>query len=719
MLEYENFSNQKFEDILDLAKKKISSIDSEWTNMQEPDPGITLLEMFAWLKEIQVRYMKYISPNTLYQFLKLLNIKSKYNKGSKILINVGNIFEKTLLPKGTKWVSGEMVFENEKEQCIVPSKINNISFENPEWNIDEKLINLDGKRAYFLFGENFVKNRKSKRNFIIHFDKAIPKNIEFNLFFNIVEIYEGKRNPIKPEDDFIEMANISWQYYGIQDGNIGWHDIEVNLDDTHNFLFSGLITLKIPNNGEMVLSENGYDIRAVLNEQSYDFPPMINDIKINVFQVTQKETVCENNILKKKDLLGNDAINIYTHLALYGKFRVYLKEKSGSWIETTDFTFERKINEGNTRFFINKLNKHIKDLNEQDDAVMIVAYSKDLDNKTEIGSGTGISLQKIPFKCKNILYEDFNLIIGKKSGDDFLYDKWKKVEIFHSSSKYDKHYILDWERDQIVFGDNEMGQAPRKGNGNIRLMSLVYTNGKQSNIKAGMINNVISENPAIISLDITQINNANGGRDSETFDEVQRKPVDIFDEVDRAVTISDYEKIVRSTPGLIIENVKVLPNYLPDGIQEEMNCVTVAIQQGEPGKESYSLNSYRNNIIKHFEKYRLINTKVEVTGPSYVGLKIRGEIVLNTYKKECEKEIENKIRLFIKKLNKNLGRSLHFGDLFGTIEQMDSVIYLEKLNIIPSGDYIEKTKSDDIIVKPNGAYYIESIKLDYIRNNIF
>ena len=45
MLEYENFSNQKFEDILDLAKKKISSIDSEWTNMQEPDPGITLLEM--------------------------------------------------------------------------------------------------------------------------------------------------------------------------------------------------------------------------------------------------------------------------------------------------------------------------------------------------------------------------------------------------------------------------------------------------------------------------------------------------------------------------------------------------------------------------------------------------------------------------------------------------------------------------------------------------
>ena len=62
---------------------------------------------------------------------------------------------------------------------------------------------------------------------------------------------------------------------------------------------------------------------------------------------------------------------------------------------------------------------------------------------------------------------------------------------------------------------------------------------------------------------------------------------------------------------------------------------------------------------------------------------------------------------------------MYFGELFGTIEQMSCVVYLEDLHIVPIGDYVKRTKSDDIIVQPNGAYYIENINLNYLKSENF
>ena len=46
-----NVDDRTFEDLVDEAKQRIAAYLPEWTDYNESDPGITLVQLFAWLTE--------------------------------------------------------------------------------------------------------------------------------------------------------------------------------------------------------------------------------------------------------------------------------------------------------------------------------------------------------------------------------------------------------------------------------------------------------------------------------------------------------------------------------------------------------------------------------------------------------------------------------------------------------------------------------------------
>ena len=44
---------ENFQEIFETARKRIPLLYPEWTNFNENDSGIALLELFSWLKEVQ------------------------------------------------------------------------------------------------------------------------------------------------------------------------------------------------------------------------------------------------------------------------------------------------------------------------------------------------------------------------------------------------------------------------------------------------------------------------------------------------------------------------------------------------------------------------------------------------------------------------------------------------------------------------------------------
>jgi predicted phage baseplate assembly protein len=70
-----NLDNRAFQDIVDEAKKLIPSYCPEWTNHNVSDPGVALIELFAWMSEMIIFRLNQ-TPDKLYtQFLNLLGVR--------------------------------------------------------------------------------------------------------------------------------------------------------------------------------------------------------------------------------------------------------------------------------------------------------------------------------------------------------------------------------------------------------------------------------------------------------------------------------------------------------------------------------------------------------------------------------------------------------------------------------------------------------------------
>ena len=69
-----NLDDRTFQDIVDEAKRLIPRYTPEWTNHNLSDPGVALIELFAWMSEM-VLYRVNQVPDRLYvQFLNLVGI---------------------------------------------------------------------------------------------------------------------------------------------------------------------------------------------------------------------------------------------------------------------------------------------------------------------------------------------------------------------------------------------------------------------------------------------------------------------------------------------------------------------------------------------------------------------------------------------------------------------------------------------------------------------
>jgi len=70
-----NLDDRKYQDLVDEAKRMIPSLTPEWTNHNLSDPGVALIEIFAWMTE-QVIYRLNQVPDRMYvDFLNLVGVQ--------------------------------------------------------------------------------------------------------------------------------------------------------------------------------------------------------------------------------------------------------------------------------------------------------------------------------------------------------------------------------------------------------------------------------------------------------------------------------------------------------------------------------------------------------------------------------------------------------------------------------------------------------------------
>lgn len=104
MIPIPNLDDRKFEDIVDEAVRLIPQYCPEWTNFNKADPGITLLELFAWMTELVIYRLNKVPDANYLAFLNMMGIRLQPPQPARTIVKF-DISDKTDLvhiPAGTR-----------------------------------------------------------------------------------------------------------------------------------------------------------------------------------------------------------------------------------------------------------------------------------------------------------------------------------------------------------------------------------------------------------------------------------------------------------------------------------------------------------------------------------------------------------------------------------------------------------------------------------------
>ena len=70
-----HLDDRKFQDIVDETKRLIALRCPEWTDHNVSDPGVTLIELFAWMTEMSLYRLNQVPERNYVKFLEMLGVK--------------------------------------------------------------------------------------------------------------------------------------------------------------------------------------------------------------------------------------------------------------------------------------------------------------------------------------------------------------------------------------------------------------------------------------------------------------------------------------------------------------------------------------------------------------------------------------------------------------------------------------------------------------------
>jgi hypothetical protein len=209
-------------------------------------------------------------------------------------------------------------------------------------------------------------------------------------------------------------------------------------------------------------------------------------------------------------------------------------------------------------------------------------------------------------------------------------------------------FAINAESGEVRFGDGARGARPPEGA--VIRASYDYALGAAGNVSAGQITT-----PSSLPEGFKVANPVDtwGGADAETVAEGEKQIARYLQHRDRLVTADDFRTIVLRTPGVSIGRVEVLPAYHPDhGGAEVPGVVTLMLVPSyDPLQPDAPLprKPFLDAICRYLDPRRLVTTEVVLRGPDYRGIwiSIGVKVAAGSNDSEVREAVERDIRAFL------------------------------------------------------------------------
>ena len=182
-------------------------------------------------------------------------------------------------------------------------------------------------------------------------------------------------------------------------------------------------------------------------------------------------------------------------------------------------------------------------------------------------------------------------------------------------------------------------------------------NGPSDNVNRSVIN----------SLRCNNVTAAIGGADNPSTEEVRQMVSFNFSAQNRAVTINDYESIIRTMPSQFGAPAKVT-------ITEENNKIKIKLlSYDSDGKlTEITSNTLKQNIANYLSNYRMINDYISVESANVIDLSTNVDVVLDA--SQNQGTIVDIITQYFSPANRQMGENIYISEIRKRIQNLDGVI---------------------------------------------
>lgn len=678
MLPTVNLDDERFEEIMDKARKMIPNFCPHWTDYNYHDPGITVLELLAWLKETQQFHMDQIGPDHIRQYMMLLGERQEHITPATALITVSPPDKPEVVPRGSRFWASSIPFETTDFRYLEKSQIVKLLTVDMEYSTQNRHLHIP------MFGSSPA----SGMSFQVGFSAPLEKKKEHQLYFQFFHEYPVDRNPIGKRKHFVPLATLTVEYF--YEG--GFHPVEWWVDETHQFLEDGVFVLRFKKNMEPD-QEGCYWLRFTLQEEEYDVPPILEKISLHKLQTVQMRTLSECHRFRWGS--GREvSVETDTFLGASGSYEIYYETEQG--FRRYEGPLKREECQGQTRF---TLMEHPEE--EMEEGILL-CFEKEMEDKRLLGVGDGFPNQELEVEIPGLCSDGLEILVETKR-DSNLFELWRQVENFSGCGPLNRSYTYDEENGILAFGNGIRGKIPQ---GRI-LMAAGHTSlGAKGNVKAGVIQMYETDTcfESIVNLEA-----ARGGKNRETLAECQARINRKLEQVERAVTYEDYEALTKRTPGLMIEKVRAIPashRIRQNGSVDE-NRVTLVVKPYSDKPRPVPGQAYIKNIINMLEPRRLIGTRLNILPPEYIGITLFAEIETDADYKHMRQKVEEALRGYFERQENNFGQMVSYGAIYGIIDGMDHVTMVRTLSLDARGNTIQRSPNGDILLPANGLAYLQ------------
>jgi predicted phage baseplate assembly protein len=245
--------DRPFEEIFRELRERIPRYNPQWTNFNDSDPGITLLQLFAWLAEMTLHRMGEVPRKTYLKFAQLLGLELRAPRPATVrLVFTPKPSERPqTIPSGARYAAraetGNLVFETTQALDVIGAALAGL-FVLADGAIRRiELPNLPEAAPFWPLGRNPLPGDALYLAFKFNpgNPQPFPGKMRFLALRPAADTDGAAERAGAPERDLVPPVDLVWEYAPDPAQDL-WEGLLVYADDTVALTRDGYIDVEGP-----------------------------------------------------------------------------------------------------------------------------------------------------------------------------------------------------------------------------------------------------------------------------------------------------------------------------------------------------------------------------------------------------------------------------------------------------------------------------------------